>query len=334
MGIVVDVFPNNNDLTTFWRNQNIPQSLSNIEKVCVALSVNACNSSSTYNEQTLDTEMASGLAPAAKVRIYATGSFTFQDLNRAYPQILNDVLHNGIKLQQVSLSYGACEQSLTRSQLATDSQYFASLAAAGVTVLASSGDYGSYNGCSSAGFKARYPASDVNVTSIGGTSLSLSSTGTVINETAWSCTSESSCDKGVHGGSGGGTSSYFDRPIWQVGPGVPPGTQRLTPDISLVGDPKTGVYVYVKGTVKSIGGTSAGAPLWNALTALINQNRSNLGRPPLGNLAARVYPLINTPNLRDITTGTNGEFQAGPGYDQVTGVGVPVFNQLVNTLSQ
>jgi kumamolisin len=334
MGIVVDVFPNNNDLTTFWRNQNIPQSLSNIEKVCTALSVNACNSPPTDNEQTLDTEMASGLAPAAKVRIYATGSFTFQAVNRAYPQILNDVVYNGIKLQQVSLSYGGCEQSLTRSQLATDSQYFASLAAAGVTVLASSGDSGSNNGCSSAGFKALYPASDVNVTGIGGTTLSLSSTGTVINETAWSCTPESSCIKGVNGGSGGGTSSYFDRPIWQVGPGVPSGTQRLTPDISLVGDPKTGVYVYVNGIGKRIGGTSAGAPLWNALTALINQNRSNLGRPPLGNLAARVYPLINTPNLRDITTGTNGAFQAGPGYDQVTGVGVPVFNQLVNTLSQ
>ncbi|MDF5717064.1 MAG: hypothetical protein PUP93_25145 [Rhizonema sp. NSF051] len=56
--------------------------------------------------------------------------------------------------------------------------------------------------------------------------------------------------------------------------------------------------------------------------------------PSLGKLAPRVYPLINTPNLRDITNGSNGGFQAGPGYDQVTGVGVPVFNQLVNTLSQ
>lgn len=72
MGIVTDVFPNNNDLVTFWRNQNIPQSLSNIEKVCMGLSSD-CNSTTTDGEETLDTEMASGLAPAAKVRIYATG---------------------------------------------------------------------------------------------------------------------------------------------------------------------------------------------------------------------------------------------------------------------
>lgn len=321
MGIVTVVFPNNDDLSTFWQNQNIPQSLSNIEKVCTGSS-SACNSPPTDGEETLDTEMASGLAPAAKVRIYGTGSLKLLAFDTAYAQILVDILYHKVKLQQLSVSYGSCEQSLSRSQLATDSQFFAFLAAVGVTVLASSGDSGSSNNCPSiSSSKVSYPASDVNVTSIGGTSLLQDNTGTVINETAWS-------------GSGGGTSSYFDRPFWQVGLGVPTVSQRLVPDISLVADPKTGVYIYLNGIARKYGGTSAGAPLWNALTALINQNRYNLSLFPLGNLASRVYPLINTPNLRDITTGSNGEFQAGPGYDQVTGVGVPVFNQLVNTLSQ
>ncbi|MDF5724524.1 MAG: S53 family peptidase [Rhizonema sp. PD37] len=321
MGIVIDNFPNDNDLTTFWRNQNIPQSLSNIEKVCTGLS-SACNGRPT-GEETLDAEMASGLAPAAKVRIYAAGSFNLQLLDRAYSQLVMDQSYSSTKLQQVSLSYGLCEQSTTLSQITTDYQFFTSLRAAGVTILASSGDDGASNNCSStsSSFNVLYPASDTNVTAVGGTSLYLNSNGTVLSEFGWN-------------GSGGGTSIYFPRPSWQVGPGVPTGTQRLLPDVSLVADPDTGVYIYLNGRAMTLGGTSASAPLWNAMTALINQNRSNLGLPPLGNLAARLYPLINTYNVQDITLGFNGGFFAGFGYDQVTGVGVPVFNQLVNTLSR
>ncbi|MDF5724657.1 MAG: S53 family peptidase [Rhizonema sp. PD37] len=322
MGIVVTVFPYDSDLSTFWRNQNIPQSLNNIEKVCTGLS-SSCNGPLT-EEETLDTEMASGLAPAAKVRIYATGSLSPQAFDEAYSRLVIDQSYSSTKLQQVSVSYGFCEQSISPSQVLTDYQFFKSLAALGVTVLAASGDNGAFGDkcpSNSSSFSVDYPASDVNVTSVGGTRLSLNSNGTVFTEFGWS-------------GSGGGTSSYFSRPSWQVGPGVPTGTQRLVPDVSVVADPKTGVYIYWNGSGDIVGGTSAAAPLWNAMTALINQNRSNLGLPPLGNLAPRLYPLINTPNLRDITIGSNGGFLAGPGYDQVTGVGVPVFNQLVNTLSQ
>ena len=321
MGIVIDTFPNDNDLTTFWRSQNIPQSLSNIEKVCMA-SISACNAPPT-GEETLDTEMASGLASAAKVRIYATGSLNLQATDRAYSQLVMDQSNSSTRLQQISLSYGSCEQSRTLSQVTTDFQFFTSLRAAGVTILASSGDDGASNDCpsSSSSFNVLYPASDTNVTAVGGTSLYLNSNGTVLGEIGWD-------------GSGGGTSIYFPRPSWQVGPGVATGTQRLLPDVSLVADPYTGVYVYLNGRAVTYGGTSASAPLWNAMTALINQNRSNLGLPPLGNLAPRLYPLINTPNLRDIIGGNNGGFVAVFGYDRVTGVGVPVFNQLVNALSQ
>lgn len=319
MGIVVAVFPNDNDLTTFWRNQNIPQSLSNIEKVCKG-SITDCNARPT-GEETLDTEMTSGMAPAAKVRIYATGSLSFQATDQAYSQLIIDQSNSSIKLQQISLSYGSCEQLRTLSQVTTDYQFFTSLRATGVTILASSGDNGAVGDKCSSGVNVNYPASDTNVTSVGGTSLYLNSNGTVLGELGWDS-------------SGGGTSVYFPRPSWQVGPGVPTGTQRLVPDVSLVADLNTGVYIYLNGTSTTAGGTSAAAPLWNAMTALINQNRSNLGLPPLGNLAPRLYPLINTPNLRDITLGFNSGFFAGLGYDQVTGVGVPVFNQLVNTLSQ
>lgn len=320
MGIVIDIFPNNNDLTTFWKNQNIPQSLNNIEKVCTG-STAGCNSTPS-GEETLDVEMTSGLAPAGKVRIYGSGSLSFSALDAAYAQILSELQNGTTQLQQVSLSYGICEQFVSSSQLRTDSQFFAALVARGVTVFASSGDSGSSNGCSSSSsLKVSYPASDVNVTSVGGTSLVSTSTGTVSSETSWS-------------GSGGGTSSFFKRPVWQVGTGVPAGTQRLVPDVSLVADPYTGVYVYLNGNAYQFGGTSVSAPLWNGLTALINQNRRSQGKSSLGLLGSKVYPLINTPSIRDIISGNNGQFRAGRGYDQVTGVGVPVFDQLLNTLSQ
>jgi kumamolisin len=49
-------------------------------------------------------------------------------------------------------------------------------------------------------------------------------------------------------------------------------------------------------------------------------------------LNAKIYPLLGTSNLRDITVGTNGAYNAGSGYDLVTGIGVPVVNILKITL--
>src|SRR6202020_154206 len=99
-------------------------------------------------------------------------------------------------------------------QLQTDDQYFASLAAAGVTVFVSSGDGGSTPGPNGYGdtsgpVQVESPADDPNVTAVGGTSLLLnSSTGAVSSEGAWSL-------------GGGGRSQFFSRPVWQIGTSVP-----------------------------------------------------------------------------------------------------------------
>ncbi len=335
IGIVIDVFPLDSDLTTFWANSGIPQSLSNIEKVAVG---GSASSGPTSAEETLDTEMTSGIASAAKIRIYASGSLAFTDIDNAYAQILAD-LPNQPQLHQVSMSYGACEQLESPAQVATDHQYFAAITSQGVSLFASSGDSGSFNLClGQSGDKASNPSSDPNVTSVGGTTLKLDATGSVTKETAWGCSSTLLCT--LLGGSGGGTSSAFTRPIWQTGFGVPAGAQRLVPDISLVGDPATGVYVIYKGKVSQFGGTSVSAPLWNAFAALLNQDRKAQGLTPLGLFAPYIYPLIGStapygaPTLRDITEGSNGTFSAGAGYDQVTGVGVPDFNRLLNRLNR
>ena len=187
------------------------------------------------------------------------------------------------------------------------------LTAQGVNIFAASGDGGSNPdelGNPKAGpLQTQYPASDPAVISVGGTSLTLDGNGAVASESGWSR-------------SGGGMSVLFQRPVWQVGNGVPDGTQRAVPDISLVADPSPGALTIVKGTPQVEGGTSWAAPVYAALCALLNQGRVDNGQALLPFLNPVLYPMLGTAALRDITSGANGAYSAGPGYDMVTGVGV------------
>ncbi len=147
------------------------------------------------------------------MRVYASVDLTNAALDQVYQQVYADVsAHPEYEIHQVSMSYAQGELGTTNSQVQTDDQYFAELASAGVTLLASSGDGGATpnNQGQSGGTISEQtvsPASDPNVTGVGGTSLQLDSNGNVSSETAWS-------------GSGGGPSRYFSRPSWQVGQGI------------------------------------------------------------------------------------------------------------------
>jgi subtilase family serine protease len=89
--------------------------------------------------------------------------------------------------------------------------------------------------------------------------------------------------------------------------------------------------VYVGGASPlTFGGTSAVAPLWAALTALLT---ASLGHP-VGDLNAQLYPLVGTTALRDITQGTNGGYSAKVGWDAVTGCGTPVGQELLTKFGQ
>ncbi|MBV9642682.1 MAG: FG-GAP repeat protein [Verrucomicrobia bacterium] len=324
IGIVIDTFPADSDLTLFWNANAVSQSLSNIEKVQVV----AGTLPSPSGEETLDVEWSSSVAPGAKVRVYATTALDYVYLDQAYQAIIND-LPSQPGLHQISLSYGSNELSTSVSQMQTDDQYFAALAGAGVTVFVSSGDGGSSPGASghdhSGAVQVESPANDPNVTAVGGTSLYLNgSTGAVSSETAW------------YDG-GGGISTIFGRPSWQTGPGISTGSTRLVPDVALVADPNTGGILFLGGVEYWVGGTSWSAPDWAGFCALINQAGNNLGRPPVGLLGPKIYPLIGTSNFRDIITGSNGPngvYNAGPGYDLDTGVGVPNMAALIATLAQ
>jgi sugar lactone lactonase YvrE len=335
IAIVIDTFVTLGDLTAFWSRCNISQSLGNIQMVQVTGAPTPPDPTQNDNgiEATIDTELTSSIAPAAKIRVYTTGRLSFTYLSQAYQQIYDD-LPAIPGLNQVDLSYSIIENLLPRDQWQSDTQHFTTLASAGVTVFASSGDGGSRPDLNTGGYNSSltlqpvHPASDPNVTGVGATTLTLDlNSGAASSETGWFSSNTSNGPAG----SGGGISLLFSRPDWQTGPGVPSGTRRLVPDVSVVGDPYTGCYiVYTSSSYGqeglTFGGTSISAPLWAGFGALINQARASAARTPLGLLGPRIYPLIATASLRDITSGSNGSdgvYTAGVGYDMVTGVGTP-----------
>ncbi len=163
----------------------------------------------------------------------------------------------------------------------------------GIAFFASSGDHAE---------EVIYPASSVNVVGVGGTTLNLALDGTVISETGWS-------------GSGGGKSDYEPLPSYQSNYGLTT-SKRTVPDVSYNADPSTGVSVYYNGFWYIVGGTSAGAPQWAAIHAL-GLSASNVYLYGKAEVAYSSY-------FRDITSGSNGNYNAMPGYDNVTGLGSPL----------
>ena len=320
IGILIDTLPRDADLQSFWRHNGLGVTLSQIEKVAVGTGPLP----PVEGEETLDVEWSSGIAPGATVRVYASGSLSFVDLDRALDQMLAD-LPEQPAMRQVSISLGLGETFMSKGEVATQHQKFLRLAAAGVNVFVSSGDAGSNpdsSGQSSGGpLQVEYESSDPCVVGVGGTSLRLTATGQVGTELAWS-------------GSGGGKSILFARPSWQKGKGVPQGTKRLVPDVSIAADPHFGAFVWLQGARQTIGGTSWSAPMWAGICALLNEARAKAKKTALPFLNPLLYPLNGSAAFRGITQGSNGHFKAGPGYDQVTGIGVPDVQALIAELTR
>ncbi len=180
----------------------------------------------------------------------------------------------------------------------------------GITFIASTGDSGS---------PGDYPAFSPNVVALGGTTLNVNGNA-YGSESGW-------------GSGGGGISLYESKPAYQQS--VPQSaTQRTIPDVSMDADPNTGVSVYDSYDFGAgsgwfqVGGTSLAAPLFAGLVAIADQGRLLAG---LGTLdgPTQTLPLlyaIPSTDFHDITSGSNGAFSAGAGYDLVTGRGSPVAN--------
>jgi len=196
-----------------------------------------------------------------------------------------------------------------------------------VTVCAAAGDSGSGDGLPGKAAHVDFPASSPHVLACGGTRLE-STAGTVSAETVW--------NEGPSSATGGGVSAFFALPSYQSDANVrPPSANpphrigRGVPDVAGDADPETGYRIRVDGSEFIIGGTSAVAPLWAGLVALVNEK--------LGTPAGFVNPALYAQGsaagaFRDITTGGNGAYDATPGWDPCTGWGSPDGTALVDAL--
>jgi len=320
IAILIDTFPRDTDLTQFWGVNGLAVTLSQIAKI----NVGGGTLPAPTGEETLDVSWTSGIAPKANIRVYASGSLTFVALDKALDRIISD-LPSQPGMRQLSISLGLGETFMSPGEVKSEHTKFLHLAAAGVNVFVSSGDAGSNpdsTGHNPTGpLQAEYQSSDPAVIGVGGTTLRLDARGAIASEMGWTA-------------SGGGTSRFFSRPAWQAGTGVPAGNNhRLVPDVCSAADPNTGALLVFHGHKTGIGGTSWSAPVWAGFCALLNHARKNKAKPSLGFLNPAIYKLNGTPAFRDVTSGSNGAFHCGPGYDQVTGLGSPNIAELLARLS-
>ena len=203
----------------------------------------------------------------------------------------------------------------------------------GITVTVAAGDHGAPDSDDPAEKRANvdFPASSPNVLACGGTRLIGNAMG-ITSETVWN----------NHDGwaTGGGVSEFFAVPAYQAAVGVPKSINvrgkvgRGVPDISGNADGDTGYLIRVDGQTVPIGGTSAVAPLWAGLIALLNQ-----GRPrPIGFITPKLYALNPAVQaLRDITVGDNSVnkvkgYTGNAGWDPCTGLGSPDGAKLLKAL--
>jgi len=341
IAIIMDYAPNSDDLTTFWSDCQIPQSLANITVVPVGGGPSA---NGHAFEASLDVEWTSGLAPGAKIRLYATpGISSLAQIDQALAQIISDLPANP-SLQELSISIGLPESSYSQSQLQSSSQYFAVLASQGVTAFAGAGDGGSNPDQAfpeeydpGAPLQVSYPASDPNVVAVGGTAPTFSSSDTLLSEVVWGLRSGVTYPDGYGYDATGGGYSVFPRPAWQAGlPGVAM-AGRCVPDVAgpAMSNP-FGLVIWNHGQALGVIGTSWATPVWAAFCALINQARAAAGEPPLGLLAPKLYALPPPGNFRAVTSGTNGAYSASPtaAYNLCTGLGVPIVTGLLKSLVQ
>lgn len=278
------------------------------------------NANSADGEVLLDIEVAGSVAPGAKIVVYFAPN-TSQGFQDALTTAIHDATHNP---SVISISWGGAESTWTAQAMTAFDSAAQDGALLGVSICAASGDNGSGDGVSS-GVHVDFPASSPHILACGGTSLH-GSNGVITSETVWN-------DGTAGGASGGGYSAQFPLPSWQASAAITPpaGLGRGVPDVAGDADPETGYNVLVDGEKLVIGGTSAVAPLWSGLIALLNEK---LGKP-LGFLNPILYGIPSSDDaFHDITSGSNGAYSAKPGWDPVTGLGSPSGENLLNALSQ
>jgi kumamolisin len=262
-------------------------------------------------EVMLDIEVVGAVAPGAAIVVYFAPN-TDQGFIDAVSTAVHDSTH---KPSVVSVSWGESEDAWSAQARNEMEQILTEAGGLGVSVTVASGDNGSADSVTDGKQHADFPASAPHALGCGGTTLQASGA-TIASETVWN-------DPG-DGATGGGVSDQFALPSYQSAANVPVNVDtqaagRGVPDVSGNADPQTGYQILVDGAQQVIGGTSAVAPLWAGLIARLDEHLGS----PLGFAQPVLYPLLGSDSFHDITSGNNGAYAAGPGWDACTGLGSP-----------
>ena len=295
--------------------------------VVTDISVNASNGNWADGETTQDIVISASVAPGADVAVYFNNGS-----QQGWVQTVGRVVHpdpSDPVCSVLSSSFyilngddSALSSGVTAALVTAVSQAFEDAAIQGVTVCIASGDTGSQSKIGDGKAHVQYPGSDPWVLSCGGTTIGNVS-GTSFDEWVWNDGS---------GATGGGVSAIFPPPWYQVNAGVPGSVNdghhgRGVPDVAANASVASGYPIIVGGFPASGDGTSASAPLWAGLTAVINAAlNENIGfvNPVLYALGSSVFrDIVAEPGAADNSLfGTPG-YPAGPGWDACTGWGTP-----------
>jgi kumamolisin len=309
------------DITAYFKTLGI--AAPSVTAVSVDKGKNApSNANSADGEVMLDIEVAASVAPGAKIVVYFTPN-TDQGFIDAISTAVHDTTY---KPSVISISWGGAESTWTQQSMTALDAACQSAAALGITITVAAGDDGSSDGVTDGANHVDFPASSPHVLACGGTKL-IGSGSTITSEVVWNETAAK------EGATGGGVSNVFPLPTWQATSKVPAptvaGGGRGVPDVAGDADPTTGYSVRVDGQTSVIGGTSAVAPLWAGLIAINNATNKTTA----GFVNPAIYAAKAKPAFHDITSGNNGAFSAGPGWDACTGLGSPIGTALIALLA-
>jgi kumamolisin len=294
----------------------------------------------SHGETVMDLEVAHAIAPDAQMvvvnarptleggRTYERIAEMFDGIDREFPGAV----------WSLSIGWG-CEAMLTAADLRPVQSALERAHAHGTSTFDASGDNGGLECKGGHNWSAPPGPDDIGLdaiaslpamTSVGGTTLSVDEDGEWLAEQAW-------VDSPLSQGTSGGVSTLYPRPAWQrrVSADRDTAMRRLTPDISAVADPFTGVRLRFDGQDVVGGGTSQAAPIWAALTAIMNQYLEANGGHALGDINPLLYRVAagaNSPGFRDVSLGANAVDVSKPGYDLVTGLGSPSVDALARDL--
>jgi len=322
------------DLRKYFQSLGIQQPTVKFIGVGSGSNLPTGNPDSDDAEVMLDIEVAGAVAPGANIVVYFA-----PNNNRGFFRAIKAAVHDTRNSPSIiSISWGGPEASYSSSDITSFDTAFQAAAAMGVSVFVAAGDSGLTDGVNDAMAHVDFPASSPFVTSCGGTRLTTAgSPTTIVSESVWN-------DGATGGGTGGGISAIFPPPLYQQGLALPPsinpggGTGRGVPDVSGNADPVSGYQIRVDGIDSVVGGTSAVAPLWAGLFALINESlgaSAGFANTLLYNTA------VSSTNgaLNDITLGNNdttgqfgGQYFAKQGWDPCTGLGTPNGTLLLNAI--